>query len=346
MSPFWQKIKDAHTYSYGTLWLLGGASILVWIGSLDVWMQGKIENPWLGGVAWCLAIGWIIDLTRTQTASTPEPRISNSPLQESKTLSTSHLNTSNRLFKNQDVCPQWSIWVLFWITVGLSLTLKGISDVQSAFIKLSLSQYDGQGFLLYTQGVCLTGGGIWCTWKGWIISFLKPTIQAQFFFPMCVFSLTLPWEALIHQWNQPLQEEATDLAIFMLDSAYALGWVDFKVQYWDSYTFYSDRFYLIINETCSGINLLISMSLYTLGFAWITQSNQKQSLWLLAYTLPLCLIFNALRIVMIFLLGHYGDRELAMGPWHEGSGYCVQLFFFILLAFLRFSLLNEKKMSV
>jgi exosortase/archaeosortase family protein len=304
-------LKRGYIQSKGTLYLLGLTSGLIWMGSLYIWMQGNVENPWLGGVAWILAMVWMLDVIKT-------------PLEW-------HLD------------PLWSKWVYFWVFLGLALIGKGIWDLQSAFTQLSLSQYDGYGWIDYTYGICLAGGGIWCIWKGWLLSFLTLNTQSRFFFPMWLFGLTLPWEAVVRHWNQPLQEKATDLAVMMLDGAYLLKWIDFKVEYWDSYTFYSDRFYLIINETCSGVNLLISMSLYALGFAWITHSNQRQSLWILLSTLSLCLFFNSLRIVMIFLLGHYGDRELAMGPWHEGSGYAVQLLFFICLAGLRFTLFKDPK---
>ena len=313
MSHFWNRVKVS-LKTKGTFWMLGGASIWIWMCSLRIWMQGEIENPWLGGLALILAIGWTFDEIRSHS-------------QTEKWKST----------------PSMSHWTWIWFIFGGGAYAYAWGILIHSSSLLSLNAYDGEGLTLYTQGICIGGGGMWCIWKAWMGTFLNPHFNRRLFFPLWLFGLTIPWEALIRHLNQPLQEKATDLAVWMLDGAHTMRWVDFRVEYWDSYTFYSDQFYLIINETCSGVNLLISMTLYALGFAWVTQSNQRQSLWILAYTLTLCLFFNAVRIVMIFLLGHYGDRELAMGPWHEGSGYVVQGLFFILLALLRFTLLKDHR---
>ena len=58
--------------------------------------------------------------------------------------------------------------------------------------------------------------------------------------------------------------------------------------------------YLIINETCAGVNL-ISMSMYAVGFSWImgTQIGRRCSCCLI---IPLSVIFNGLRITIIFCL--------------------------------------------
>ena len=294
--------------------ILGLSTLLFWINTWPIWTRGVVDNPWLGGLAGGLAVIWISDEIRKR---------------ESTEI---WMDMSLNIFYSK------VRWLLYG---GVILFVWGLIRAIHALSFLGLNMYSGQGWSLYTQGIFFIGLGLGLMWVSWSFVFLQLRFRRNLFFPYCLFIFTLPIEALLKQFNQPLQEKATDLAVTFLDLMHACGGINFKVDYWDAYTFYSDRFYLIINETCSGVNLLISMVLYALGFAWITQSNQKQSLWLVTYTLGGCLVFNALRIVMIFLLGHYGDRQLAMGPWHEGSGYLMQGLFFILLAFLRFTLLDH-----
>lgn len=139
----------------------------------------------------------------------------------------------------------------------------------------------------------------------------------------------LPWEHFLRQAvDIPLQRYSAEIAAILL------GFAGYPVGFYDEYTIYSEKFYVIVNETCSGMNMLITLGMYTLLFAWITQPSFKNRLWLLALVPLLAMTANGLRIAVIYVMGHYGGTELAMGFWHTGSAYLIFLpvFWFIYVA--------------
>ena len=83
----------------------------------------------------------------------------------------------------------------------------------------------------------------------------------------------------------------------------------------------SQRYYVIVNETCSGVNLTMSLLMYTLVYGWLVQPRMRR--WLLFCVFP-GPVANGLRVSTIFLLGHYGGNEWADG-WHTGSAYVIFL---------------------
>jgi exosortase len=136
----------------------------------------------------------------------------------------------------------------------------------------------------------------------------------------------LPWEYYLRAAIQvTLQEWTTDIAMSILKlSGYA-------VWYFNSYTIDSEPYYLIINETCSGINMLVSLAMYTLIFGWLVKSRMSTRLALMAMVFPIAMFANGLRVTTIYLLGFHGGPEWADGVWHTGSAYVlfVPVFWFI-----------------
>lgn len=129
----------------------------------------------------------------------------------------------------------------------------------------------------------------------------------------------LPWEHFLRPLDVPLQELSASIAHDLLNLA------GYGVAYWNAHTIYSRDFYVIVNETCSGMNMLVTLSMYTLIFAWITLRRVAHRLALVALVVPLALLANGVRVAAIYLMGVYGGLELAMGFWHTGSAYLIFL---------------------
>ncbi len=246
-----------------------------------------------------------------------------------------------------------NIFILFSLGVLLCFgALFGLSMIQSNIIIQGKHPF----VLRQTLALMIEGLGLFCLWSHWLhrkyllseaksISVIFKARQgfiSKLHYPLSLSLFTLPWEALLRQFDESLQVISTDIAVYFLEF---IDWLSFtqpmQISYWDAITIYSERFYLIINETCAGVNLLLSMSLYAFGFAWVMKCSVKRSWLLVAYMIPLCLIFNGLRITIIFCLGHFGDQALATGSWHEGSAYISQALLFILLALINYGLGQE-----
>lgn len=224
-----------------------------------------------------------------------------------------------------------------FITCGLGLYLWLLYRIFSIFPIWALNPHHPlvQGDALVN--VSLEAGGLWLLWWGWWSK--QPKIQRlKLSFPLLFGFFVLPLELWLRKGDQPLQRLGAELGAWIVLKLNQLSilWGEevIELSFWNPYTFYSSDFYLIINETCSGVNLLVSSILYTFGFTWITGGKPKTALCLMIWTLPLSIFFNACRIAMIFLLGHYGGVELAMGAWHEGSAYLMQIPMVMIIAYL------------
>ena len=156
-------------------------------------------------------------------------------------------------------------------------------------------------------------------WPIWLLALIRErwgaALRAKLNFPVLFLWFALPIEPLLYGvLDTPLQELTTDVSVNILS---VLG---YKTQYWNPHTFYSDDFYIIVDETCSGMNLLVTLFMYALIFGWIARHDLRQRLLLCLSVVPLALFSNGLRVAAIYLLGLYGGTKAATGVWHEGSG--------------------------
>lgn len=135
-------------------------------------------------------------------------------------------------------------------------------------------------------------------------------------FPVFFLYFSLPVEPLIYVWADTfLQELTADLAYVFLNST------GFPVKYWNAHTLYSNAFYVIVDETCAGMNMIVSLFMYAVVFAWLFRLKVRTWIFPLGCVLPLALFSNGVRVAFIYVLGVKGGTELAMGHWHELSGF-------------------------
>ena len=224
--------------------------------------------------------------------------------------------------------------------LGMVTLTAGVILSWSAYNKLAFTSADEWALWWRETGLILEGLGLICLWTSWTTRAYDERRVKTLLYPLSISIFSLPWESILRGLDIHLQRLSTDIAVYLLDvfSLFNLSSLPLKVYYWDSITIYSERFYLIINETCAGVNLLLSMSLYAIGFAWVMGAHIARAWILVAYIIPLCLLFNGFRVALIFSLGHFGDQELATGPWHEGSAYISQVFLFIGIALINHTL--------
>ncbi len=204
-----------------------------------------------------------------------------------------------RLFSDQGDRPGADVSLgLLLLAYGMVLLLCGAGD----------------GALLLAGILLPAAVWVWF-WGSYGWSFAKVLV-----FP-CSFSLfALPWEHFVRGTIElSLQAWTADIAVWFLRLAGYVVW------YHNDHTIDSDPFYLIVNETCSGVNMLVALTMYTLIFAWLVQPRMLGRFALLTLVFPLAMLANGLRVLTIFLLGYYGGLEWADGFWHTGSAYVIFL---------------------
>ena len=151
-------------------------------------------------------------------------------------------------------------------------------------------------------------------------------VARRFSFPLGFTLFALPWELFLRELDAPLQIASARLGVGLLTLC------GFELQWWNEYTFWNDSYYLVINETCSGMNMLMTLTMYGLVFGWVTLRTLSQRATFLLAVAPLALGANGVRVAVIWYLGHVGGDSLAMGFWHTGSAYVIFFPIFWLMA--------------
>jgi exosortase/archaeosortase family protein len=107
------------------------------------------------------------------------------------------------------------------------------------------------------------------------------------------------------------------------------------------------EFSAIIGKPCSGIDsLLLFTSLFTLIFI-LDHKNLKKGLSIYFFFVGAIGMFitNALRILVLFLVGNYISAELAIGLFHTNVGWILFIAYFGLFWWIasKFVYKNQKK---
>lgn len=80
---------------------------------------------------------------------------------------------------------------------------------------------------------------------------------------------------------------------------------------------------LDVEEACSGIRSLMSLTALGLLYAYITYSSWLMRLLLLLAIVPIAIAANVFRVTMTGLLAHYISVDTALGVFHTAGGWSV-----------------------
>ncbi len=221
------------------------------------------------------------------------------------------------------------------LTIPICLVL-GVLATRRPTWRASAPERPGAASVLLACGVVALGALVWAhtAWDALLLAGVVMPISVWAWIwgafgwararaltlPVLFAWFALPWEQFAHQAaDLPLQIWSADIAYQLL---HLLG---YGVRYWDEFTIFTDRYYLVVNETCSGMNMLVSLAMYTIIFAWVAQPSRWARVALVALSVPVAMLANGVRVAAIYLMGHYGGNELAQGFWHTGSAYLIFL---------------------
>jgi exosortase/archaeosortase family protein len=82
-------------------------------------------------------------------------------------------------------------------------------------------------------------------------------------------------------------------------------------------------FSLDVAHPCSGLRYLVAMIALTTAYAYFTQRGALRRVTLSILSIPLAMIGNIVRIVLIATVGVWFGAEIAVGFYHDYSGYVV-----------------------
>jgi exosortase len=91
-----------------------------------------------------------------------------------------------------------------------------------------------------------------------------------------------------------------------------------------------------VDETCSGVSTISTLLIYTILLGAVLRIRTRPLVVGALLTVPLSVLLNGARIATVSLLGEAGGRALAMGEWHDYTGFAA---FFVGYAVLLAALL-------
>lgn len=85
-------------------------------------------------------------------------------------------------------------------------------------------------------------------------------------------------------------------------------------------------FALDVADPCSGIRSLLALTALTAAYAYFTQRSNLKRWILFAASVPIAVLANIGRITTIALVAKFFGQEIAVGFYHDYSGYIVFVF--------------------
>lgn len=76
---------------------------------------------------------------------------------------------------------------------------------------------------------------------------------------------------------------------------------------------------------CSGLHSLLAMTALMAFYAWLTQKTLFKKWLLFLCCIPVAIVANVFRIILVVVVAAIWDQDTAMGLWHDYSGYPVFL---------------------
>ena len=186
---------------------------------------------------------------------------------------------------------------------GLGLILFG-EATRLAGVHYGSATGERYGFIFSVAGVVLMAGGWRIFWNlRWVLVFLF---------------LMVPFPARAHELIAgSLQRVATNMAVFMLE---LLGF--FVIQEGNVIRL-GDQALVHVTEACSGLRMLTAFIFVSAVVAFIIERPVWQRITLLAMSVPIALLSNALRGALTAIFVYYSDSRELNEHFHDMAGLAM-----------------------
>ncbi len=162
----------------------------------------------------------------------------------------------------------------------------------------------------------------------WSLPFLFYGLQTAklLLFPCAYLILAIPLN-FIDSMTAPLRLFATQAAALVLNG------IGIPVLRIGSGLYSSDAssFSFHVAPECSGLRSLLAMTALIAFYAWYSQKTPVKKWLLFLLSIPIAILANICRIVLVVVIGAFFGQETAMGLWHDYSGYPIFLISILLV---------------
>ena len=82
---------------------------------------------------------------------------------------------------------------------------------------------------------------------------------------------------------------------------------------------------------CSGLRSLLAMTALMAFYAWYSQKTLAKKWALFLFCIPVAVVANICRIILVVIVAAFFGQDTAMGLWHDYSGYPIFLISILLM---------------
>lgn len=144
-------------------------------------------------------------------------------------------------------------------------------------------------------------------------------------FPLCFLFFMIPIpDTLLGLVSFPLQLIATKI------SANLIGYCSIPVYREGNMLFFLNT-QLEVAEACSGIRSIMSLTMISTIFAYISPGAKWQRVVIILAAIPIAFLANILRVTGTGILAHFHGDKVARGFLHDFSGFTVFVFGLVML---------------
>jgi exosortase len=209
------------------------------------------------------------------------------------------------------IVPLASIWIVWSMRSTLAKIVVepkswGLVVIGFALLQLLAGTLGAENFVAHSSLLVLLAG--------LTVALFGTTMLRHLLFPIgwLIFMIPLP-SIIFYSITFPLQLLASKMASGLLDILHISNLREGNVMYFSHYT-------IGVVEACSGIRSLITLLAFAVLLGYLRSMRTWACLVLAVCTIPVALIFNAIRVASAGVLGNYLGERWAEGTFHTGSG--------------------------
>jgi exosortase len=144
------------------------------------------------------------------------------------------------------------------------------------------------------------------------------SIMLKNWFPVLYLAFAIPPPgSIIDRITAPLKQLVSEAAMRM---AHLFGIPASR----EGVTIYVSKYQLLMEDACSGMNSLVGLTAISLLYIYLLRgSSVRYSLLMTAFVIPIAIVGNIMRVVILILLTYFGGDALAQGFLHYTAGFLL-----------------------
>ncbi len=208
------------------------------------------------------------------------------------------------------------VWLLWRLMPDFNAAAKpGNPFILAAGLLLSLGFYVfGRAFDFLT----LEAAGVYGAAVAMFYARLGDRVMIRNWFPFLYLAFVIPPPAyLIIKFTAPLKQFVSTIATDILAG------VGLPVAR-EGVTIFVAQYQLLVEDACSGMNSIMGIIAITLLYTYLSRgSSWRYSLLLTACAVPIAVVANVLRIMVLILLTYFFGDNVAQGFLHYTAGFIL-----------------------